>query len=275
VVESLVRCGAFDFAGRTRAALWQGLDAALERGAALARDRAAGQGSLFGGAAPEVETREPDAPEWPTAERLAGEKEMLGFYVTGHPLEAHADALSRFAEVSIADLGERHKGRTVRLVGMLSELVTRKTRAGNLMAKALLEDLSGTLEVVIFPAVFDKHAEVLRRVEPLLVRGQVQLETERPELQLEEVVVLSEAWSAAVRQLSLRVRAPLLDRERLEGLRRLLDLAPGAVPVSLCVELAEGAEARLDLVRHRVAVTPTWVAEIEALFGARVVECRS
>ncbi len=272
VVESLVRCGALDFAGRTRAALWAEIDAALERGAALARDRAAGQGSLFGASAREAEPRAADAPEWPAAERLAGEKEMLGFYLTGHPLEEHADALSRFAEVSIAQIGERHKGRTVRLVGILSELVTRKTRGGNLMAKALLEDLSGALAVVIFPAVFDKYSELLRRAEPLLVRGQVQLETERPELQLEEVVALSEAWSAAVRQLSLRVQAPLLDRARLESLRRLLDLAPGGVPVSLCVELAEGAEARLELVRHRVAVTQGWVAEIEALFGARVVE---
>ncbi len=273
VVESLVRCGAFDFAGRTRAELWEGLDAAFERGAALARDRAAGQASLFGGATSELERLPREVPEWPSAQRLAGEKEMLGFYVTGHPLQAHADALERFAETSIAELGERHKGRTVRLVGILSELVTRKTRGGNLMAKALLEDLTGTLEVVIFPAVFDKFAELLRTGEPLLVRGQVQLETERPELQLDDAVPLAQAWSAAVRQLRLRIRAPLLDRERLQGLRRLLDLAPGSVPVSLCVELAEGAEARLDLVRHRVAVTQSWVAEIEALFGARVVEC--
>ncbi len=274
VVESLVRCGAFDASGAPRAALFQALDPMLERGAKLQRDRAAGQGSLFGGAAPELEAPLPDVPEWPEAQRLAGEKEILGFYLTGHPLREHADALSRFAEVATSEIAESHRGRSLRLVGMLGELSTRKTRAGGLMAKAVLEDLAGTLDVVIFPAVFDRYAEILRGTEPMLVRGQVQLETERPELQLEEVMPLSQAWSTAVRALELRVGAALVSRERLAALRALLDLAPGPVPVTLRIELDSGADALLELTRHKVSVTPDWVARVEALFGSRVVQCR-
>jgi DNA polymerase-3 subunit alpha len=274
VVESLVRCGAFDFRGAPRAALFQGLDALLESGAKLQRDRAAGQGSLFGGGAPEVEPPLPDVPEWPEAQRLAGEKEILGFYLTGHPLRAHADALARFADVVTSEIAEAHRGRTLRLVGMLGALSTRKTRAGGLMAKAVLEDLAGTLDVVIFPAVFDRYAELLRQTDPVLVKGQIQLETERAEFQLEEVIPLSEAWSSAVRALELRVGAPLVSRARLSDLRALLDLAPGSVPVSFRIELEEGTEALLELTRHKVSVTPDWVARVEALFGARVVQCR-
>jgi DNA polymerase-3 subunit alpha len=274
VVESLVRCGAFDFAGVPRAALFQALDLVLERGGQLQRDRAAGQGSLFGGATPEVEPTLPDAPEWPEAERLAGEKETLGFYLTGHPLREHADAVARFSDVSTSEIAESHRGRTLRLVGTLGGLATRKTRSGGLMAKAVLEDLAGTLDVVIFPSVFDRYAELLRLTDPVLVKGQVQVETERAEFQLEEVIPLAQVWSTAVRSLEVRVGAPLVSRERLGALRALLDLAPGPVPISLRIELDSGAEALLELTRHKVSVTADWVARVEELFGSRVVQCR-
>jgi DNA polymerase-3 subunit alpha len=274
VVESLVRCGAFDFSCAPRATLYAALDALLESGARLQRDRAAGQGSLFGGGAPAAPPPLPAVAEWPEAQRLAGEKEMLGFYLTGHPLREHADTLARFAEIATNEIGEPHRGRTLRLAGMIGALSTRKTRAGGLMAKAVLEDLAGTLDVVIFPAVFDRYAELLRQTEPVLVRGQVQLETERAELQLEEVVPLAQAWSSAVRALELRVGEPLLSRDRLDALRALLDLSPGPIPVSLRIELASGAEALLELTRHKVAVSAEWVARVDALFGARVVQCR-
>ena len=91
VVESLVKCGAYDSLHANRAAVWNALDAALEQGAAAQRDREIGQESLFGGAARRgggSPQELPDAPAWTEAERLSNEKEVLGFYVTGHPLEA-------------------------------------------------------------------------------------------------------------------------------------------------------------------------------------------
>ncbi|TFG92312.1 MAG: DNA polymerase III subunit alpha, partial [Myxococcales bacterium] len=119
VVESLVKCGAFDSLHPQRAAVWSALDAALEQGASAQRDRQLGQGNLFGA---ETGTEEapsllPDAPPWTDAERLAGEKEVLGFYVTGHPLRAHAEALARWTDVS-AGTAEAKLSREVRAQGM-------------------------------------------------------------------------------------------------------------------------------------------------------------
>ena len=272
-MESLIRCGAFDFVGATRASLMNSLPAALERGQRTRRDRAAGQGSLFGDAGGATEPPLEALEEWPASERLAGEKEMLGFYISGHPLNEHADAIDRLGSLRIEDLSASLGGRPVRVVGLVSALETRKTRAGSLMARAVLEDLSGTIDVVIFPAVFDQHAELLRTSEPMVVEGTLVTESERAEMHLERLVPLARAWDEAVRSLCVRVGSRLVSRERLGELRRILDLAPGEVQVSIAVELPNGAEAVLDLTRHRVSVSEELIQRVDGLFGARVVQC--
>ena len=106
MVESLVRCGAFDFTGERRARLWEGLGPALEHGQRTHRDRELGQGSLFGDGDALPEPRLPEVAEWEGTELLAGEKEMLGFYVTGHPLVEHEPVLRRFASLTLDQLEE-------------------------------------------------------------------------------------------------------------------------------------------------------------------------
>jgi DNA polymerase-3 subunit alpha len=272
VVESLIRAGAFDFLKATRASLWEALPAATERGQQVQRDRDSGQASLFD-LGPRTEPTLPEIPEWPEAERLAGEKETLGFYVTGHPLVEHSETLERFAELTTDRLAER-SGRSVRLAGMLTQLATRKTRGGNLMARAIFEDLRGTVDVVIFPKVFDRYAELLRTGEPVLAHGQLSGDSERTELQLEDVMPLADAWQRAVRELRVSVQAERISTEILEHTRRILDLAPGQVPVTLCLALPNGAVAHLELRRHWVAVTPDLVGQLDALYGAKVTECQ-
>jgi DNA polymerase-3 subunit alpha len=125
VVESLVKCGAFDSLHANRAAVWASLDTALEAGAAAQRDREIGQASLFGGpegaAAPEPSL--PDAAEWTDRQRLAYEREVLGFYVTGHPLAAAARQLERFTDITSATT-EGREGREVRAGGLLTALAS-------------------------------------------------------------------------------------------------------------------------------------------------------
>src|SRR5262249_28505932 len=145
VVESLVKCGAFDSLHANRAAVWASLDAALERGAAAQRDREIGQASLFGGAASSAALDAPRLAEvaaWNERERLGYEKELLGFYVTGHPLAAVAPELARFADVRSSTAGARD-GREVRAGGLLTGLRETRTRAGQTMAFGTLEDLEG------------------------------------------------------------------------------------------------------------------------------------
>jgi DNA polymerase-3 subunit alpha len=274
VIESLIRAGAFDFAGPSRAALWKGLGAALERAQRAARDRELGQGSLFGEAGPAAEPVLPDDPEWSHAERLAGEKEMLGFYVSGHPLLEHADLLRRFATLRLDALGAEAQSprREVWVGGLVGGLRSTKTRRGELMARAQLEDLGGSLAVVFFPKVFDRLAPLLRADEPLLLRGTLIQDEERVELHVEDGVRLEDAWSRCTARLSFSLDATAASDALLCELRSILDLTPGEVPVRVELRLP-GAQAVLELPRHRVQVSRELVERVEKLIGAEVATC--
>ena len=275
VIESLVRCGAFDFQKATRASLAQALPRALERGQRAQRDRAVGQGSLFGDAQGVDEPALEEIAEWPTSELLAGEKEMLGFYVTGHPLEDHREPLERFSTVRADDIDDQWKGREVRIGGLISGLTTQKTRRGGLMARAQLEDLGGVLSAVIFPRVYEQYGEILRENEPVFVRGTLQRDTERSELQVEEVISMADVWSRFTSELRLQLDADSVTPDSLRKLRAILDLEPGKVPVSLRVGLPNGAQADLELRGHRVSVSAELVDRVDRLFGSAVAECRA
>jgi DNA polymerase-3 subunit alpha len=275
VVESLIRCGAFDFTKATRASLWEALPRLIERAQQAQRDREAGQGSLFGGSDALVESRIPERPEWPAPDRLAAEKEILGFYVTGHPLTEHSETLARFSTARVEDLREAQRGSTLRIGGILSGLTTAKTRRGAIMARAALEDLSGRLDVVFFPEIFDRRAALLRDGGPLFVEGTLQAESERPELIAKEVVTLEEAYQQCTRELHVYLGGEQATDDQLARSRAALDLAPGETPVLFRVLLPSGARASLELPRHRVKVTPGLIGELEQVFGRQSVKCQA
>ncbi|MFQ5514825.1 MAG: DNA polymerase III subunit alpha [Myxococcota bacterium] len=274
VLESLIRCGAFDFQGATRAGLMQALAAALERAVREQRDRASGQSSLFGEREIAADPAPPQVEEWGRGECLAAEKEILGFYVTGHPLDAHERALQTFSATRLDRIPPERAGQNLWLGGIVSGLATQKTRRGGLMARARLEDLGGTLPLVLFPRVYDEYSAILRSTEPLLLRGTLQIEEERPELHVDQVLRLAEAWERLVHELEICVDAERVNEDRLLELRKLLDLAPGGVPVRLELRLANGAEAVLGLRGHQVAVSEELVQRVDRLFSAPVTSCR-
>ena len=280
VVESLVKCGAFDSIRANRASLWAGLDAALEAGAAAQRDRAIGQESLFGEArgvgAPEPPL--PEAAPWSDQERLANEKAVLGFYVTGHPLGAHAVALGRFADVTSTSAAGR-EGREVRAGGLLAGLRETRTRRGATMAFATLEDLEGGFELVIFAETYERHRALFKRAAesgaeplPLLVSGT--LEAGDPaKILVREAWALGEAEERLTARLELRVGADELSRDRMQALRELLGAYRGSCPVTLTVRIARESETVIALPDEQaVRPAPELVAELEALFGRPVAE---
>jgi DNA polymerase-3 subunit alpha len=273
VLESLIRCGAFDFQKATRASLWTACPAALERGAQAEADRASGQESLFGDLPAAREPALQEIAEWEPSERLRAEKELLGLYVTGHPLMEHAETLERLRTLRSDRIDEGFRSRRIRMGGMLSGLTTAKTRRGGLMARAVLEDLHGAIDVVIFPQVFEEHAATLRAGVPVLVRGMLQLESDRAELHLDDVVQLAEGWERWTTALRLRLDERTAARKHLDELRAILDLVPGEVPVSVHLRLSSGAEAVFQLPRHRVAVNAELVRSVDRLFGRSVTEC--
>ena len=198
VLESLVKAGAFDGAGTTRAGLLAGLDQAMEAGQRRQRDREEGQSSLFDapGSAPApapAEARQAQIPEWPSEQLLGYEKEVLGFYLSGHPLERYRDRAREMGTASAADVASRPVGGRVALLGQVSQLRERATKSGNRMAFASLDAVDGAVALTIFPEALKTCGGALRAPGPVLVKGRID-ETDKGRVVLvEEVTPLEEA----------------------------------------------------------------------------------
>jgi len=282
VVESLVKCGAFDRIHANRAAVWSGLDAALESGAAAQRDREVGQASLFGGGAgaPAVEPALPNAPEWSERQRLESEKEVLGFYVSGHPLSALEPLLRRYADTRSSETASR-AGREVRVGGILTTLRQTTTRRGAQMAFGTLEDLDGSVELLIFPEPFAQYASLLRSALgeggesgpiPLLVTGELD-EGDSPKLLVRQLFELEKAEERLSSRLCVRMLADEASADRLAALRGVLQKHPGECGVALHLVIPGESETVLALsslkgVRPNAALRQ----EVDGLFGRCVTE---
>jgi DNA polymerase-3 subunit alpha len=282
VVESLVKCGAFDSLHPRRAAVWAGLDTALEAGAALQRDREIGQESLFGGTggAPATEPQLVDAPPWTDRQRLEYEKEVLGFYVTGHPLAAVAPLLQRFANVSAGET-EGKDGREVRAGGIITALRETRTRRGALMAFATLEDLEGTFDLVVFAEPYAQHGSLLKAAAasegergplPLLVGGDLEA-GDPPKILVRDVLELERAEEKLSTQLIVRIRAEEATEDRLTALLQLLENHPGECAVTLHLVIPDESETRVAISAVRgVRPVAALRRDVDDLFGRAVTE---
>ncbi|HZO40541.1 MAG TPA: DNA polymerase III subunit alpha [Methylomirabilota bacterium] len=248
VVESLIKAGAFDSLGLTRAHLLATTDTALESGQRQQRDRAEGQGSFFD--MPAVAPARPVTPteitpEWEADQRLAFEKEVLGFYISGHPLARYRDVVEPLGVTTTADLAAKGHGARVVLFGHANGLKETSTKGGNRMAFFTLEDMDGTVDITVFPEPFKTAAACLRSGEAVLVRGRVDDGDKGRVVLAEDVRLLEQALAesagsrpkngAASEPNACRIRfAPGEDPgAAMAAVRQLCDQHPGRVPVFL------------------------------------------
>src|SRR5438477_1584841 len=179
-LEALVAAGAFDFTGKPRKALWDAIEQALAQGSSAQKDRESGQFGLFGGPKPGAEPTAPEErvfgkEEWSERERLAKEKEALGFYITGHPLARYADDVKRYATHTCASLATAKGFEKVAVGGIVTGYRERLTKTGKKIGFAILEDLTGTRDLVLYEDVLQRFEELLKGDDPVLVRGAVRL----------------------------------------------------------------------------------------------------
>ena len=199
VVECLIKAGAFDSLQSTRAGLLAALDQSMDSGQRQQRDREEGQVSLFdvpggGGAkAAAAPTAAARVPEWPQEEMLAYEREVLGFYLSGHPLEQYRDVARRIGALGAADLATRSTGARVLLLGQVSAFSESTTKSGNRMAFATLELVDGSVPLTIFPEPYRSCAGALRHKGPVIVRGRADDSDKGRVVLAEEIKPLEEA----------------------------------------------------------------------------------
>ncbi len=228
VLEALVKSGALDSLG-DRARLFAAIDGALERGARHAEDLAVGQGALFGDATEAFQPPPlPEVSPWSDRERLEGEKEALGFYLSGHPLEEHADRLADVTTHRVADLSG---GGEVVVGGLVGSVKRKRTKAGDLMAVFHLEDTTGQVECLVWPRTFREIDHLLEEGRAVVVRGRAEVSGSDVRLLVEGIQPLEDAPTIFARGLTVRIEADRVGSARLARLAEILREHPGPVPV--------------------------------------------
>lgn len=190
VVESLIYGGALDCLGHRRSQMLAVLDLAMEKGVRRQEERDTGQVSLFdvGELTVDTHTEMPDLKEFPPAEILEMEKTYLGFYVSGHPLDSYRVQLSARGLTPLAALREKPDGQVVAVGGLVSRLKKSVTRKNEMMAYLGLEDLSGEVEVLVFPRLYREVADRLEKDQVVLIRGRLNTGEEEPKIFAEKVL---------------------------------------------------------------------------------------
>jgi DNA polymerase-3 subunit alpha len=278
VVESLVKAGAFDSLARPRAQLMGALDAAFEAGQRHQRERDQGQVSMFDllgspseGAAGDGDPIDVSIPEWDPDQRLGGEKEVLGFYLSGHPLRGVWDRAERLGVVATGQLGQVEDGARVLLCGIVSALREINTKNGNRMGFATIEDVEGTIEVTIFPELFRQSSTHLRSAVPLLVRGKVEGTTTSRKLLADDIRPLPSGDDPPVASpLPSACRVAVRTdgaSDPLPALRAICESHRGPVPLVLRLR-TDGNDVDVRSRTLRVRPSPAFVEAVEGLLGA-------
>jgi DNA polymerase-3 subunit alpha len=273
VVESLIKCGAFDSLGLRRAPLMNALERALEAGQRFQRDSAIGQMGMFAPEADDFDDVPIDGMEWGDQERLAFEKEALGFYITGHPLATYSKAIRHFATATTASVAERAHGEEVALGGLVVKSRTLTTKRGDRMAFITLEDLHGLLEVIVFPELFQQVEEVLMAADvgeeqPVMVRGTVDVTEDAVKVIASSITPLADYAERVATRVTVRVPTTGLTGDDLSRLKAVLGRHSGDARVVLQLIGADSRVTTLALNRD-LGVSPTMklINEVEALVG--------
>ena len=281
VLEALVKSGACDGFGEERHVLYHNIDRALERGQTMARDRESGQTtlfSLFGGldtpkkaAAPGVETYAKDVEVWTDKQRLGYEKEAIGFFISGHPLDRYQAELKRYATATTSEL-ESVRGE-IALGGIVAAIRERPLKSGNgRMGFVTIEDLRGQVEVIFFGKAFAESEQALKSDEPLLVTGSVQLEGDEDnrvlKVRASKAVRLSDVRRDRTQRVALRINAEVVPAGALGRLRDVCRAHPGQCSLTALVEVPGNGTAVISA-PETVRVDPgdEFIAAAERLLG--------
>lgn len=232
VLESLIKCGAFDSLGHRRAQLMAAVDSGLGLAQQSQRERENGQLSLldfFGDGAQEaVSLNLPEVGEYPEEEMLAMEKETLGLYISGHPLSQYREALNGLATVQVAEISELPDDSEVLLGGLIAGIKKVNTRKGDAMAILTVEDLTGTIEVVVYPRPYLQYRQAIQADEVVLVKGKARENNEEVKIIAQEISSLDSHLGGELHLKIESMSSPLLDQVQL-----ILSSFKGESPVFL------------------------------------------
>ncbi|HBG26750.1 MAG: DNA polymerase III subunit alpha [Planctomycetes bacterium GWF2_41_51] len=289
VIESLIKAGAFDNLGGSRAQMMAGLETAMKAGASMQTDKASGQMGLF--ESPEIKKeyakdhlKLPDVPAWPETQMLAFEKDVLGLYVTKNPLSEHADTISVYSTLNTSQLKDENSsnsGKPVIIGGMVQKIrsiITRNGRnAGAKMAVFTLTDLQGGCEVVMWSDCFAVFGGMLTVDKILFVKGKIDLTRETPQIICEELIDIEHAATkiAANRRIDILIEEAAVTKDKIASLKNICAAHRGRSPVYITIKTISGVKVK-TMVGKSLAVNPTtdFCRQMENLVGSQNFQLR-
>ncbi|MBL7207877.1 MAG: DNA polymerase III subunit alpha, partial [Desulfobacterales bacterium] len=227
VVESLIKCGAFDSTDAGRRQMMESLEDVLDYGQRVQKERSGSQISLFDVVGSGLRPTMPAIDEWDEKQLLAFEKESLGFYITGHPLTRYEALLDKFTNANSISIKEKNDGATVRIGGIIRNTKTIKTKKGDLMAFVTIEDLLGSIEVTVFSSVYKKIHDFLVDDNPIVLQGQVQKDENSVKILVDSLIPIDkveETWTASIH---FNLDITKIERTRLAELYDIINKHPG------------------------------------------------
>jgi DNA polymerase-3 subunit alpha len=255
VIESLIKSGSFDSLGYKRSQYFEILDKAMEQAKAVQRDLQSGQMSLFS-ITPETKMKTdittiamPDIEEWDERKKLVFEKETVGFYITGHPLDKAAREINSVVDASIQDLKKWGNDQPVRIGGLIRSFKKHRSKKGDPMAFLSLEDILDTVEVIIFPETYTRCEEILSSTDPIIIQGVVQQDERGPKIIADSVDLLPEAREKYTESATIKLESAKLNRQQLEKIKKVLYQYHGACPLLLTLHFPNKGEVDIEVIR--------------------------
>jgi DNA polymerase III subunit alpha len=274
VLESLIKSGAMDSLGR-RAQLMAVLDKAMEQGQKAQRDAESGQHGLFGvfqeeAAAPNDKL--PNTPDWDEHTRLTAEKEILGFFITGHPLEKYRDKLQDLQALSIEEIAamtrSTGKDETIATAGIITNVRVLKSKRGDFYAQAMLEDMSGSIDMIVFPEAYKRLGDKVKLEVPVLLKAGVRIEEgANPKITAAEIMPLEDAKVPLPRAIRIRIPLESSGEATVDALHSLFLERRGEAKVLFDVERQGDFMVVMEADGYNVLPDRNFIARVEQLCG--------
>ena len=282
VLESLIKCGACDCLGKNRAQLLAVLEDVVGMAQRRQKEKERKQVSMFEmiaettGQDDGFDIAYPEIADWDKKERLSFEKECLGFYITGHPLDEYRQILKSCTTITAAGVLAATTERDVMIGGMVSSLQRKTTKRGDPMAIVTFEDLTGSIEVLAFSEVYRQAQTLLQSAQPLLIKGRIGLEPENSnKIFASEVHDLDRAHEFAQPDVHVQCAINRLNHDEIDRLKRVLQNNPGKSKVFLHLVIPNNSETVIGLGdAFQASASPLLVTEMESIMGKHSVTLR-
>ncbi len=239
VIEALIKCGAFDSTKSKRAALMQVMDRAMQLGTQYKKELESGQLSIFGGGGSvsggAVDPELPEMKEWDDSQISRLEKEAIGFYITSHPLSRYEEMLKKRSVTPSNALGEITDDREIRICGMVSQKRVATTKRGDRMAYLRIEDLVGSVEVIVFPELYKSSALLLDDEVPLMINGTLDQGDKGTKLKATLILPLEKK-----KKMTILLSSDQVSPSDISLLNTILEQSPGKIPVFLKIRVPDG-----------------------------------